>query len=122
MAGDVELELMQSHMAQKPVLRGEVGCACVARDVAPLVARTLCDDQAFLPIILGATLPAVPRSLGDRWLRRNGLAECMAAECGYALRVGANTHSNLMTSISLPLFSFLFFCPNDFFKDFSIFD
>jgi len=27
-----ELELIQSHMAQKPVLRGEVGCACVARD------------------------------------------------------------------------------------------
>jgi len=26
-----ELELIQSHMAQKPVLRGEVGCACVAR-------------------------------------------------------------------------------------------
>ena len=25
-----ELELVQSHMAQKPVLRGEVGCACVA--------------------------------------------------------------------------------------------
>jgi len=23
-----ELELIQSHMAQKPVLRGEVGCAC----------------------------------------------------------------------------------------------
>jgi len=24
-----ELELIQPHMAQKPVLRGEVGCACV---------------------------------------------------------------------------------------------
>ena len=24
--------LIQSHMAQKPVLRGEVGCACVARE------------------------------------------------------------------------------------------
>jgi len=24
---------IQSHMAQKPVLRGEVGCACVAREV-----------------------------------------------------------------------------------------
>ena len=30
----IELELMQSHMAQKPVLRGEVGCACVAREVS----------------------------------------------------------------------------------------
>jgi len=28
---ELELELIQSHMAQKPVLRGEVGCACVAR-------------------------------------------------------------------------------------------
>ena len=27
-----ELELIQSHMAQKPVLWGEVGCACVARE------------------------------------------------------------------------------------------
>ena len=29
-----ELELTQPHMAQKPVLRGEVGCACVAREVS----------------------------------------------------------------------------------------
>ena len=29
-----ELELIQSHMAQKPVLRGKVGCACVARKVS----------------------------------------------------------------------------------------
>ena len=29
-----KLELIQSHMAQKPVLRGEVGCACVAREVS----------------------------------------------------------------------------------------
>ena len=30
----LDLELIQSHMAQKPVLRGEVGCACVAREVS----------------------------------------------------------------------------------------
>ena len=30
----IELELIQSHMAQKPVLRGEAGCACVARKVS----------------------------------------------------------------------------------------
>ena len=30
-SGDAELELIQSHMAQKPVLRGEVGCACHCR-------------------------------------------------------------------------------------------
>jgi len=29
-----ELELTQPHMAQKPVLRGEVGCAGVAREVS----------------------------------------------------------------------------------------
>ena len=33
-ARELELELIQSHMAQKPVLRGEVGCACVAREVS----------------------------------------------------------------------------------------
>ena len=31
---ELELELIQSHIAQKPVLRGEVGCACVAREVS----------------------------------------------------------------------------------------
>ena len=31
---ELELELVQSHMAQKLVLRGEVGCACVAREVS----------------------------------------------------------------------------------------
>ena len=31
---ELELELIQSHMAQKPVLRGEVGCACVAREIS----------------------------------------------------------------------------------------
>ena len=30
----LEFELIQSHMAQKPVLRGEVGCACVVREVS----------------------------------------------------------------------------------------
>ena len=33
-AAELELELIQSHMAQKPVLRGEVGCACVVREVS----------------------------------------------------------------------------------------
>ena len=31
---ELELEVIQPHMAQKPVLRGEVGCACVAREVS----------------------------------------------------------------------------------------
>jgi len=31
---ELELELIQFHMAQKPVLRGEVGCACFAREVS----------------------------------------------------------------------------------------
>ena len=29
-----ELELIQPRMVQKPVLRGEVGCTCVAREVS----------------------------------------------------------------------------------------
>ena len=29
-SSELELELIHSHMAQKPVLRGEVGCACVS--------------------------------------------------------------------------------------------
>ena len=73
-----------------------------ADDAALLFARTLCDDQAFLPIILGAILSAVPRSLDDRWLRRNGLAYAIGAECGYSFGVGANAHSDLMTSNSVP--------------------
>ena len=40
--GELELELIQSHMAQKPVLRGEVGCACVAR-AADNNERKFCD-------------------------------------------------------------------------------
>ena len=32
-AEELELELIQPHMAQKQMLRGEVGCACVAREV-----------------------------------------------------------------------------------------
>ena len=35
---ELELELIQSHMAQKPVLRGEVGCTCVAREVAAVIS------------------------------------------------------------------------------------
>ena len=31
---ELELEPIQPHMAQKPMLRGEVGCACVAREVS----------------------------------------------------------------------------------------
>ena len=31
---NLQNELIQPHMAQKPVLRGEVGCACVAREVS----------------------------------------------------------------------------------------
>ena len=59
--------------------------------------------KLFFPSIwLGASLSAVPRSLDDRWLRRNGLAYCIAAECGYAVGVGGNTHSDLMTYNSVP--------------------
>ena len=37
------LLVIQSHMAQKPVLRGEVGCACVAREVS--VERRSMDER-----------------------------------------------------------------------------
>ena len=39
-------------------------------DVAPLFARTLCDDQDFLPIIMGPKSSAVPRSPGGQWLKK----------------------------------------------------
>ena len=35
---ELELALIQSHMAQKPMLRGEVGCACVACEVIALTS------------------------------------------------------------------------------------
>jgi len=51
---ELELELIQPHMAQKPVLRGEVGCACVAREVS--VERggisIRCDTRHFLRHVL----------------------------------------------------------------------
>ena len=36
------------------------------------------------------------------YFRSSGLPECIAAECGYALCVGASTHSDLMKSVSEP--------------------
>ena len=44
---ELELELLQSHIAQKPVLRGEVGRACVAREFScdMDVPRLGCRDQ-----------------------------------------------------------------------------
>ena len=48
--GELELELIQSHMAQKPVLRGEVGCACVARGKWAKQAETL---ETIIPYIDG---------------------------------------------------------------------
>ena len=49
---ELELELIQSHMAQKPVLRGEVGCACVAREVSVERGQRLHDmSQAKPPVI-----------------------------------------------------------------------
>ena len=100
MAKHAPTEPTSTHMPTSPPKRG-AGLSN-AGDAALLFARTLCDDQAFLPIILGALLSAVPRSLDDWWLRRNGLAYAIATECGYGVGVGANTHSDLMTSNSVP--------------------
>ena len=44
-----ELELLQSHMAQKLVLRGEVGCACVAREKCLLLDVCLSVPQCQGP-------------------------------------------------------------------------
>ena len=51
---ELELELIQSHMAQKPVLRGEVGCACVAREVSVERDR----PRAPMKAVRSALLPA----------------------------------------------------------------
>ena len=59
------LELIQSHVAQKPVLRGEVGCACVAREVS------------VVPRCLGARsrcyccLDPIPPTEGGGWCSRH---------------------------------------------------
>ena len=59
----LELELIQSHMAQKPVLRGEVGCSCVAREVSVECATDLPTPQV-LRALWGAWRgePKSPRS------------------------------------------------------------
>ena len=49
---------MQFHMAQKPVLRAEVGCACVAREVS---ARHTSTIQAVFALL--ELLPHFPGSL-----------------------------------------------------------
>jgi len=51
-----ELELVQSHMAQKPVLRGEVGCACVAREVSVERGGTVHSTSCLTPFIVLAFL------------------------------------------------------------------
>ena len=47
-------------------------------------SHALCLTIKQSPIILGPSLPAVPRSLDDQWLRRNEFSECIATECCYA--------------------------------------
>ena len=47
---ELELEQIQSHMAHMPVLRGEVGCACVAREVS--VERGVMDWIILAELIL----------------------------------------------------------------------
>jgi len=46
---ELELELIQSQMAQKPVLRCEVGCACVAREVS--AERAWCHRTSPLVLV-----------------------------------------------------------------------
>ena len=48
-AFELELELTQPHMAQKPVLRGEVGCACVVFPSEVVGSTPPSDDAAINP-------------------------------------------------------------------------
>ena len=56
---ELELELIQPHMALKPVLRGEVGYSCVAREVS--VERGVYAENKPLQVL---GLPLVPRGVG----------------------------------------------------------
>ena len=58
MCRELELELIQPHMAQKPVLRGEVGCACVAREVS--VERGGMGERGCAMPLHPAALASVP--------------------------------------------------------------
>ena len=66
---ELELELVQSHMVQKPVLRGEVGCACVAREVSVemMERRT---QRKFEWTKLTAVLAEVGRAASPVWCWR----------------------------------------------------
>ena len=64
-------------MAQKPVLRGEVGCACVAREVSVGMPRASKEEPALSQLCLMAT--AKSRALAAL---KDALAECTLV--GYA--------------------------------------
>ena len=51
---ELELELIQSHMAQKPVLRGKVGCACAARLLTRTRTNKNLAQKSVLAIEVGA--------------------------------------------------------------------
>ena len=71
-ARELELELTQSHMAQKPVLRGEVGCACVAREVS--VARALFSlTRQGCAMVLGGIFCAMGQSSVVRAMRKHAV-------------------------------------------------
>ena len=94
--------MRSQHLTRR--LAKSVGYSQLKPLVASMVLLLHCFHAASFPshgekVVIS---PAVPRSLDDLWLRRNGLAECIATEFCYALRVGANTHSNLMAPISVP--------------------
>jgi len=94
---DAELELIQSHMAQKPVLRGEVGCACVAREVS--VERGGMDARSCLSRIIWpwcSTLAPTPTgSLGTtRPLNTLLLKHQQARLCHRAQKAAGPSNSN----------------------------
>ena len=66
---ELELELIQPHMAQKPVLRGEVGCACFAREVSVERARPCCPRRHHMHDGTHTSSAALARTLSPppRW-------------------------------------------------------
>jgi len=104
--GLIELELIQSHMAQKPVLWGEVGCACVAREVS--VETTTTTTALKHPANAleaaprrGLLLPFLPRGLRASIpeVRRHGLGERVRVLVGPARVAPSRSASGLKPGV-----------------------
>ena len=88
-----ELELIQSHMAQKQVLWGEVGCACVAREVS-VERGGMGERKVFILKVFVFSLVIFQR---QRSLRRIFLTFPPPARDGYARRESKSIFTPQMT-------------------------